>query len=296
MQIVRKIFRGGGTDGLVAVSGAGVQSNIAGTIEEAQVLKVAIALSQPRDGLEVAAHRPGGHRGGKGIDDAQPRLRRVARQFGAGLLDRLADADGARRYFHRRHHGTGDRQHERGGIAEVAVELNRSGAARQVGAQLIQLQVDVGELLLLVLYAVVQLDVNHGQARKAERANAEVRRAGRPDGQVLGGDVFDRPGDELLNLRSGCPRPRTLRRSHPHRNVGVLALRHFVVAVPAPQEGRHQQDERHLAVLGEEPRSVMRGGNDLGVALVMYAHGSLPIARWRPRDDLTESPLLPVHP
>ena len=81
-----------------------------------------------------------------------------------------------RRNFGRRGHRTGDGQHQRRGIAEVAVELDGPGPARQLRVQLIQLQVDVAELFLLVFDVVVELDVHHREAGEAERANAEVGR------------------------------------------------------------------------------------------------------------------------
>ena len=82
--------------GVVVVGCASVNANKAGTVEEVQIFQVAVALAQTHDGLEVAANRIGSHRGRKCINDAQPRLRCVARQFRACLLNRLAYADGTR--------------------------------------------------------------------------------------------------------------------------------------------------------------------------------------------------------
>ena len=94
---------------------------------------------------------------------------------------------------------------------------------------------------------------------------------GRLDGRVLRGRLLDGPGDKLLHLLGGRARPLALRRRHAHRNVRVLALGHVLVAEPAPDEGREQQDHRDLPVLGKEPRGVVRGRDDLGVGFVVRA-------------------------
>ena len=99
-------------------------------------------------------------------------------QLGARVCSiALRMAMARKRNFRGCRHGTGDRQHQRSRVAEVAVELDGPGAARQLRVQLIHLQVDVAELFLLVLHVVGELDVNDCQAGEAERANAEVGRA-----------------------------------------------------------------------------------------------------------------------
>ena len=195
---------------------------------------------------------------------------RIPGQFAARLLNGLANGDGPQRDLGGRDDGAGDGEHQRGGIAKVAVELDGPSAARQL--QLVHLQVHVAEFLLLVLDVVVELDVNHRQPGEAERANAEVGWARRFDSGVLRGRLLHGAGDELLDLFGRGARPLALGRRHPDGDVRVLALGHVVVAIPAPNEGRHQQDQANLTVLGEEAGSVVRGRDDLSVGLVMDRH------------------------
>src|SRR5208282_2924445 len=124
----------------------------------------------------------------------------------------------------------------RGRVAKVAVELDRPSAAWQL--ELVHLQVNVTEFLLLVFDAVGELDINHREPGKAERANAEVGWAGRFDGGVLRGCLFHGPGNELLDLFGRGAGPLALRRRHSDGNVWVLALGHVVIAIPAPNKGR----------------------------------------------------------
>ena len=159
-------------------------------------------------------------------------------------LDGLANGDGAQSNFGRRDFRAGDGQHQRSRVAEVAVELDWPGPARQLRVQLVHLQIDVAELFRLVLHVVGELDVNDRQAGEAERANAEIRRAVGPDGRVLRGRLLHGTRDQLLDLLRRSSRPLALRRRDAHRDVGVLPLGHVMVAVPSPKEGRDQQDHR----------------------------------------------------
>ena len=190
-------------------------------------------------------------------------MRSILGQFGARSLDGFPDGNCAQGDVGWSDHGAGHGQHKGRRVAEVAVELNRPCAPRQV--ELIQLQVHVGELLLLVLHVVVELDVNDRQAGEAEGANSEIRRARWLEGGVQCDGLLDGTGDQLFDLLGGRSRPRALGGGYADRNVRVLALGHVLIAEPAPHEGRQQQNQRNLTVLGEEPGHVVRGCDNLSV-------------------------------
>ena len=260
-------------NGRVVEVGAGIEANVSGPLEEMKIAECFALAGDASDVFEIGANRPGSDRQRERIDDAHPRLRRVLGQFGARPLDGLPYGDGPQSDFGRSDHGAGHGEHERRSVAEIAVELNRPCAPRQV--ELIQLQVHVGELLLLVLHVVIELDVNDRQAGEAEGANAEIRRAGRLQGGVQSDGLLDGARNQLLDLLGGSSRPLALGGGHADRDIRVLALGHVVIAKPAPNEGREQQNERHLPVLGEEPGHVVRGRYVLGVALEGVGHRCL---------------------
>src|SRR5271167_1627118 len=81
---------------------------------------------------------------------------------------------------------------------------------------------NLNELLLLVLYVVIELDVNHGQAGEAEGANSEVRRARRLQRGIQGDGLLDGTSDQLLDLLVGSARPWALRGGYADRDVRVL--------------------------------------------------------------------------
>src|SRR5271167_2547172 len=128
---------------------------------------------------------------------------------------------------------------------------------------------------LLVPYVVVELDVDDGQSREAERANAEIRRARWLEGRVQGDGLLDGTRNQLLDLLGCGSRPLALGGSHADRDIRVLALGHVLIAKPAPDEGREQQNECNLPVFGEEPGDVVGGRNVLGVSLVDVGHALL---------------------
>src|SRR5271167_1635270 len=260
-------------NGRVIDLGAGVEANISRPLEEMKIAERGVPAGDASDVFEISANRPGSDRQRERIDDAYARLRRVLGQFDPGVLDRLTYCDGPQRDFGGSNHGAGHGKHQRSRVTEITVELNRSCAPGQV--ELIQLQVHVGELLLLVPYVVVELDVDDGQSREAERANAEIRRARWLEGRVQGDGLLDGTRNQLLDLLGCGSRPLALGGSHADRDIRVLALGHVLIAKPAPDEGREQQNECNLPVFGEEPGDVVGGRNVLGVSLVDVGHALL---------------------
>src|SRR5712672_4799733 len=90
---------------------------------------------------------------------------------------------------------------------------------------------------------------------------------------VLGNSILDWTGDKLLDLLRCGARPRAKGHRDPNRNVGVLPLRHAVVAKPTPYEDTHEQHPRDLWVLHKEPGGIV-GLLDSNL-VVFVCHGSL---------------------
>src|SRR5712691_2147903 len=73
---------------------------------------------------------------------------------------------------------------------------------------------------------------------------------------VLSNGVLNWASNKLLNLPRCGARPRTEGHRDSDRNVGILPLRHAVVAEPTPYQDTDEQHPRDLWVLHEEPRYV----------------------------------------
>src|SRR5258706_3677951 len=90
------------------------------------------------------------------------------------------------------------------------------------------------------------------------------------DRLVLRDGVCNRPRDQLFDLLSGRARPRTTGNSNSDRNVRIFALRHGLVAEPAPNQDADQQHPGNLWVFHEESRSVSRLLDSVGIALMCH--------------------------
>src|SRR5579864_3583646 len=88
---------------------------------------------------------------------------------------------------------------------------------------------------------------------------------------VLGNRILNWTGDKLLDLPRCGARPGTEGHRNPDRNIGILPLRHAVVAKPTPDEDTHKQHPRDLRVLHKEPGHVV-GFLD-SVLVVFVSHG-----------------------
>src|SRR4030088_2484683 len=77
-------------------------------------------------------------------------------------------------------------------------------------------------------------------------------------GLVLRNSVFDRTRNELLDLLRRRAWPRTTGNTNSYGDVGVFALRHGLVAEPAPNQNAGQQHPRNLPVFHEKSRNVSR--------------------------------------
>src|SRR5882672_2618708 len=87
---------------------------------------------------------------------------------------------------------------------------------------------------------------------------------------VLGNGILDWTGDKLLDLLRCGARPRAKGDRDPNRNVGVLPLRHAVVAKPTPYEDSHQQHPRDLWMLHKEPGGVAGFLDSILIAFVCH--------------------------
>ena len=86
--------------------------------------------------------------------------------------------------------------------------------------------------------------------------------------------LFHWPGYQLLHLLRRSPGPSRRSNGHAHRNTRVLALGHVHVAIPAPHADSDQQNQRNLAVFGEEARRVMGVFDVLGFGFMAHRIGS----------------------
>src|SRR5207302_2386675 len=89
---------------------------------------------------------------------------------------------------------------------------------------------------------------------------------------ILGNGILDWASHKLLNLLRRGTCPRTEGHRDPYRNVGILALRHAVVAKPTPNEDTDEQHPRDLWMLHKEPGDVV-GFLD-SILVVFVCHGA----------------------
>src|SRR5271167_2191871 len=76
------------------------------------------------------------------------------------------------------------------------------------------------------------------------------------NGLILGGNVLNSTGNELLHLLRRRSGPWTSRHAEAHGNVRVLALRHGCIAEPTPNEHSRQKHPGDLGVLDEKSRDI----------------------------------------
>src|ERR1700730_12830873 len=91
------------------------------------------------------------------------------------------------------------------------------------------------------------------------------------DGLVLRDSVLDRTLNQLLDLLRRRAWPRTTGNTNSYGDVGVFALRHGLVAEPAPNQNAGQQHPRNLPMFNEKSRNVSRLLDSFLIALV--GHG-----------------------
>src|SRR5438132_6092398 len=87
---------------------------------------------------------------------------------------------------------------------------------------------------------------------------------------VLSNGVLNWASNKLLNLPRCGARPRTGGHRDSDRNVGILPLRHAVVAKPTPYQDTDEQHPRDLWMLHEEPRYVTSFFDPILVAFVCH--------------------------
>src|SRR5262249_15660056 len=113
---------------------------------------------------------------------------------------------------------------------------------------------------------------------------------------VLRDLLLDLAHGELLDLLGARAGPGDHHRGGADRDVGVLALRHGQVAVDAPDEREDQHHPGHVAGLGEEPRRVVGGADDVLVLASVRPHSLPSPGITRPRSPPPRGPPPPTTP
>ena len=101
------------------------------------------------------------------------------------------------------HQGARDGEHQRSGVAEIAIEFDRAGAGRE--AERIQLQVHVAEFFFGIFHGVRKLHLHDGKIRHGEGLDAEIAADRRANIRVLRDGGFDGAGDQLFDLFGVAP-------------------------------------------------------------------------------------------
>src|SRR6202041_3011906 len=171
--------------------------------------------------------------------------------FGEGQFNGVRAHRDGRGIFERARH----RQHQRGRVAEVAIEFDGPSAGRK--AQRIQLQVHVAELCFGIFYRAGKLNLNDREAGQRKRLEAEIAAERRSYIRIFGYAGFDRTSDKLFDLFGGGTGILGDDRSDTNRNVRVLSLGHLLIAVNSQRDGGDQQNPGNLAVFDEEPSGVV---------------------------------------
>ena len=94
------------------------------------------------------------------------------------------------------------------------------------------------------------------------------------DGLILGGNVLNSTGNVLFDLLRRGSGPGTSRDPETHGNVRVLALRHGVIAEPAPNEHSEEKYPGDVWVLDKKPGDIAAIAD---VLPVFVCHCSIPL-------------------
>src|SRR5262249_21169332 len=116
----------------------------------------------------------------------------------------------------------------------------------------------------------IELDIDDGETRHRNGTNAIVRWSARVDERVLSDFFLDRARNLLLHFVRADARPGSKRHRHANGNVRILALRHGVIAIPAPQDRANQQIPGDWWMRHEETGSVMCVLDEFRVTLVSH--------------------------
>ena len=162
----------------------------------------------------------------------------------ANLLDRILDTARAQRDLEVGHSRTGDGQHQRCRVSEVADPRDRSSTIRKVG-DLVQPLPDVLEFLLSVLDVVQQPDL-HNRNVVLGRGLHTVHLAVSSDG------LLDLARDQLLNFVRRDTLPRGDCKRDAHRYVGIFPLGHVHVPEHTPCQSCEQCYPGNLPVIDKE--------------------------------------------
>ena len=176
---------------------------------------------------------------------------------GARRTQRLFDGAGAHLDFQIVHGRTGHGHHERGGIAEIALEAHPGGAGGETRAERQEFEIDIAELLAAIAGVFGELHVDEGRAGQGNRADAVTIGGGRMDGFVFGDGLFDGAGDQLFHFLRGGAGPLAGGHGHAHGDLRIFALGHGEKSEQSPGDHGHQRGPRDLPVFHEKPRGVV---------------------------------------
>src|SRR5258705_1425592 len=234
--------------------------------DRANVAKEGLLGRQLREQANVRLDSVERHRLRERRDDTDARRLRPS----SHLLDRVADGLRPHCNFRLVRRWTGDGEHQGCRIAEVALKVDGARALWKPVAEVVQREIDISELFLRVVDILIKLNVDDREPGQRQRLDAIVGGRRRMDVGVLGDLLLDWPGDELLHIYGGTPRPLAHGNCDTHRNIRIIALRHRSIAVHSPQDSAKEQHPGHLPMLGEEAPAVARLLEDLRVTLVCH--------------------------
>src|SRR5215472_9736796 len=153
MQMLANVFRDVGLDLRVAARGAAIDPDESRPRENTYIAKDPVVLCIVREGIKSLTN--GIWRNGlrKAIQGSHTGVAGLLRKARARFFDGLLDASRANSNLHVAQARTRNCQHQRRGIPEVALELNRPGALRKLAIQRVEFQIDVAELPLRITHA-----------------------------------------------------------------------------------------------------------------------------------------------
>ena len=241
----------------------------ASALNQARLLERAGAFGGASKTLGSLRHTGLGKRQREGIDDAHG-LEPGRLAGGAGGADGVLHGAGAHLDFEVIDGRAGDGHHQRGRVAEIALELDAGGALGQAWTKRLEFQIDIAELLAAIFGVFGELYVDEGCAGEGDGADAIGIGAGGVDGFVLRDGLLDRASDELLHLLRGGPRPLAGGDGDADRDLRIFALRHGEVAEGSPGDDGEERGPCDLAMFDEEARGVVGVLDELVVGSVCH--------------------------
>ena len=256
-------------EALVVIAGAAIHADESAPRDDPWPIEDTGELRSMAEVLRDMLHADLGKCQRKAVDDAD-RGKSGTSGSRANLTDGLCHGPCPQLNFEVVDRRAGDGEHQRGGVAEIALELHGAGAQGQPSCQRLQLQIDVAELLAAVLGAFRKLHVYERQSGQRDGADTPVIRAGRMNGLVLRDGLLDGLGDQLFHLLGRRSGPLAGSHRDSHRDLGILALGHSEEPVSSPGDDGDERGPGDLAVLHEEAGRVVDVLDEVRVAAMRH--------------------------